>query len=169
MINKQYFDLAIIETLNGGDLQLVGNDLAVVYGVENMPYLSMFGGNIDESTVNQNANQPTSEQNFDWWGNNLLMKNNSSTQFISQTEKTLNNTQLNSAGRVTIENAIASDLQFLATSAKIKVTAVIVATDKININIEIQQSQNNGVIIINFKKAASGDWFLLDFNNDFFL
>ena len=40
------FDLAIIETLNGGDLQKVGNDIGVIYGNENQGYLGMFGGNI---------------------------------------------------------------------------------------------------------------------------
>jgi hypothetical protein len=72
-------DLAIIETGNGGDLQLVGNDLAMVNGIENMPYLGMFGGNIEESTVNKVEKL----QSFDWWGNNLLMPGNQSIQFNS--------------------------------------------------------------------------------------
>jgi hypothetical protein len=37
-------------------------------GIENMPYLGMFGGNIEESTVNKVEKL----QSFDWWGNNLI-------------------------------------------------------------------------------------------------
>jgi hypothetical protein len=58
------FDLAIIETGDGGDYQLKGNDLAVVNGSENMPYIAMFGGNI-EATLNNIVQ----DQSLDYWGN----------------------------------------------------------------------------------------------------
>ena len=46
------FDLALFETGNGGDYNFTGKDLAVVNGTENMPYIAMFGGNIEASTQN---------------------------------------------------------------------------------------------------------------------
>lgn len=162
------FDLAIIETGNGGDIQLLKNDLAVVQGIENMPYLAMFGGNKEQSTENVNANQPVPAQSFDWWGNNLFMQGDQSIQFNSKVEKILNTTPLTSAGRVLIENAIKKDLEFLEEIATITVVVTIVATDRIDINIEIKQTNNDQkVIIISFKKSADGDWFLFDFNDDF--
>ena len=64
------FDLAVIENGNGGDIQVFGNDLAIVNGIENMPYLGMFGGNLEQSTVDNEV----TEFSLDWWGNDLLMK-----------------------------------------------------------------------------------------------
>lgn len=161
------FDLAVIETGNGGDLQMVGNDLAVVNGIENMPYLAMFGGN-KESSVSPSSTIPQSDKSFDWWGNNLLMPSSPSQQFNSLCERAINTTPLNSSGRVTIENKIIADLEFLNKVAKITVSVTIVATDQINIDIRVKQNQRTQVVIIKFKKASTGDFSVLDFNSDFF-
>lgn len=159
------WDLAILETGNGGDLSLKGNDLAVVSGFQNMPYLGMFGGNVEQSTTNIKV-----ADSKDFWANDLLMKSDQSTQFNSTVEKTINSTALTSQGRITIENAIKNDLKFLAPQALIKVTVTIVSTDRINVNIQIKVDTNDiKVIVINYKKVADGDWFMLDFNDDFFL
>lgn len=162
------FDLAVVETGNGGDLQLSGNDLAQVFGIENMPYLAMFGGNPGFVT----DNQVTQEQSFDFWGNNLLMNSNQSIQFNSLTENLLNIIALNSAGRVQIENAIKADLDFMSSFAVISVTVTIVATDRINVQLTIKQNDSSiSITIINFKKVSTpgGDFWVLDFNNDFFI
>ncbi len=87
-------DLQLTEQDSGGDLTLSGNDLAVVYGVENMPYIGTFGG-------------------ADWWGNDLLFPADSDFQFTSETEAILLTVPLNSEGRATVEAAIKRDLQFL--------------------------------------------------------
>lgn len=87
-------DLQLTEQDSGGDLTLSGNDLAVVYGVENMPYIGTFSG-------------------ADWWGNDLLFPADSDFQFTSETEAILLTVPLNSEGRSTVEAAIKRDLQFL--------------------------------------------------------
>jgi hypothetical protein len=159
------FDLAVIETGNGGDLQLIGNDLAVVGNIENMPYLGMFGGNVEQSTTDTLV-----ADSKDWWGNGLLMKSNPSIQFNSTVERVINKTALTSSGRVVIENAIKNDLQFLLPQATITVSVSIVATDRLNVNIKIVlDNQNEQITIINFKKSSDGDFFIMDFNNDFLL
>jgi len=86
-------DIKILEAGDGGDMSINGNDLAVVFGVENMPYIGMFGG-------------------ASWFGNDLLLQD-TDLIFSSETEQLLINTALNSAGRVEIEAAIKRDLQFL--------------------------------------------------------
>jgi phage gp46-like protein len=161
------FDVAIIETLNGGDLQQVGNDLAVVGSIENMIYLAMFGGNIEEVT----SPKFVPAQSFDYWGNSLLMPNSPSLQFNSYTEKIINSTPLTSSGRVLIENSIKKDLEFFKESgATVSVSVEIVATDKIRVRITIAiQEQLQNITIINFRKSSDGDFFFPDFNNDFFL
>lgn len=158
------FDVSVIETLNGGDLQQVGNDLAVVYNIENMIYLGMFGGNVEASTDN-NAVQIES---FDYWANSLLMFNNPSQQFNSLTERTINSVPLTSNGRVLIENAIKKDLEFFKDlGGVVTVSVEIVATDKIKVSIRVELNSQKQVTIINFRKSLDGDFFILDFNDDF--
>lgn len=158
------FDVSVIETLNGGDLQQVGNDLAIVYNIENMIYLGMFGGNVEASTDN-NAVQVES---FDYWANSLLMFNNPSQQFNSLTERTINSVPLTSSGRVLIENAIKKDLEFFKDlGGVVTVSVEIVATDKIKVSIRVELNSQKQVTIINFRKSLDGDFFILDFNDDF--
>lgn len=160
-------DLAIIEAKgNGGDLILNGNDLSLVSGIENMPYLGMFGGNPKQST----QDNIVLEQSFDWWGNSLLMRSNQSIQFNSLTERIINSTPLSSSGRVIIENALKKDLEFISPLATVTVSVTIVSDDRINVAIRI--AQNDGtkkITIINFRKLDNGDFFFEDFNDDFYL
>jgi hypothetical protein len=161
-------DLAVIETGNGGDIQLEGNDLALVFGIENMPYLGMFGGNPLQST----NNTVTEEQSLDWWGNSLFMPSSQSNQFNSTVERIINTTPLTSAGRIVIENAIKDDLDFLTQIAfqPVDVTVTIVDTDRINVKLVIQQlSGAKKVTVINFRKQSNGDFYIFDFNDDFYL
>lgn len=43
-------DLKLKETGSGGDLIFNGNDLEVVEGFQNMPYLGIYGGNLEQNT-----------------------------------------------------------------------------------------------------------------------
>ena len=131
-------DLQIIETGNGGDLAKNGNDLALVFSFENMPYLAMFGGNKEAVT---RPRLPT-EQAFDWFGNSLFFINDQSIQFNSLTEKALDEIPLTSSGRILIENEIKKDLQFMQAFAEITVKTSIPATDTLLINIKIQEPDN---------------------------
>ena len=131
-------DLLILETGNGGDTTLNGNDLSMVFSFENMPYLAMFGGNKEAVTKPRLA----SEQAFDFWGNTLLMPNDASIQFNSLTEKALDTYPLTSSGRLLIEDAIKKDLQFMAPFAEVTVNTQIIATDTLQINIGITKPDN---------------------------
>ncbi len=158
------WDLSLIETQNGGDLQLNGSDLAVVFGIENMPYLAMFGGNIEQSTgVDKVADSK------DWWGNDLFMKADIAIQFNSLTERIINNTALTSGGRIVIENAILKDLEFLSEQAVVSVEVLIEGVDRLKVNIRVEIDTVSKVVVINFKKIPDGDWVISDFNNDFLL
>ena len=84
-------DLLIYETGGGGDLKLAGNDLAKVMGVENGPYLAMFGGN-------------------GHWADYMDPDN----PFNSKTEDVLKVTPLTSAGRVAVQRAVEYDMQYLS-------------------------------------------------------
>ena len=82
-------DVLIYQTANGGDMLLQGNDVATVDGVENAPYLAMFGAS-------------------DWWGNEYM-----DVPFESKTIAALRDNLLNSSGRIKIEAAMQADLSFL--------------------------------------------------------
>lgn len=132
-------DIHVVETGNGGDLIRVLKDIGLVYGFENMPYLAMFGGNIEASTPSKRLQ---SEQAFDWWGNSLLLPNNPSMQFNSLTERKLMQVPLTSSGRAEIEQAVKRDLDFMKPFASVKVVVSIIATDKLQIGITITQPNN---------------------------
>lgn len=132
-------DLKIVETGDGGDAVLKGNDLLIIEGFQNMPYLGLFGGNLNEST---DGAKPPDEQAFDWWGNHLLMPNNPSLQFNSSLEKLLLNIVLSSEGRVEIISKTIEDLKFMNDFAVIEVDAVVIEVDRIEINIKITEPGN---------------------------
>jgi hypothetical protein len=131
-------DIKIVETLNGGDAQLSGKDLALVEGFGNMPYIGMFGGNVKQST----GKRLETEQAFDWWGNLLLMGNTPDMQFNSETERTLMSVALNSQGRVLIEAAVKRDMAFMEDFAQVSVVVEIIANDKVQITIRLQEPDN---------------------------
>lgn len=160
------FDLAIVETLNGGDLQKVGNDLAVVYGHENQFYLMMFGGNVAVNTENAIPGDAK-----DYWANNLLFPSDQARQFNSNTERILNTTPLTSAGRLKIENAIKQDLKFSTDlGVVVTVTVTIPATNKVTVEIKgVFSGGEKRIMVITYAKKSNGDFFALDFNNDFFV
>lgn len=113
-------DILIKEAGNGGDLVLLGNDLAAASGYENGPYLSMFGGDA-------------------WWGNAFLQDEEPSVRFSSQTERTLREVPLNSAGRIRIEAAINADLAWLRdiSGTTVAVATTITSDNRLDINITI--------------------------------
>lgn len=170
-------DLLLIETLNGGDLFKKGNDLLLIPGWQNMPYLAMFGGNTEAVT----KERVQGEEAQDWWGNNLLMRGNSSIQFNSFTEKALKNTPLTSAGRVIIQKSVEKDLDFMKAFAVIKVEVLIVGPNKIKININVLQPVGKGKNVADQYRpfvfiwdgtlqTLTGDFNVSDFDkNDFFV
>ncbi len=170
-------DVALIETGNGGDLTLKGQDIALQGGWGNMPYLAMFGGNLEADTIQDRI---ATEQAFDWWGNNLLMENEPGNQFNSLTERTLNEVALTSAGRSAIEQSVKSDLAFMREFAEISVSVSIISDDRIKIDIKVQQPENlqgriddvykQYIFIWDATKKMLGDWSVEDFDrNDFYI
>lgn len=132
-------DLELIETGDGGDIVKKPKDLSVLFGFENMPYLALFGGNVKQSTPNLRL---ATEQDFSFWGNNLLHPADSSIQFNSETERALNTVPLTSSGRVLIQQAVQKDLEFMREFADVSVEISIIATDVVLIGIRLKQPDN---------------------------
>ena len=130
-------DIKIYETGNGGDINVLGNDLESVYSFENMPYLGMFGGNVEQSTSQVGE---ADEQRFDFWGNSFLI--DPASQFNSLTERGLINTPITSEGRILIENLVRADLRFMEDFAVVNVVVRVISDDKLNIDVTIDQPSN---------------------------
>ncbi len=111
-----------METGNGGDRVLRGNDCATVTGIENQVYIAMFGGGEN-----------------DWWGNSLLYPTRPELQYLSQTEKLLKNIVLNSAGRLQIIEAVKQDLAFVKKyyAADVDVQVLLPGSNRCEIRISI--------------------------------
>lgn len=148
------FDLAMVETKDGGDILLSGNDLVKVYGIENQPYLCMFSGQ-------------------DWWGNKLLLNENPLQRYHSVTEQVFQQVALNSSGRVRIEQAITQDLQTIAAAnpgITIEVVALLVAPDRLDININLNGEParinwNPPPAVENYVRQLSGiNYWIIEFN-----
>lgn len=134
-------DLKIIETGSGGDIVLKssGRDFEIVDGLHNVPYLSMFGGNVEQSTPNE---RPEEEQGFDWWGNSVLMPNQPNIQFNSETERTLMRTPLGSAGLQKIFEAVKNDLLHMKAYCTVFVGVAIPDVDRVAIGVRLQEPAN---------------------------
>lgn len=168
-------DLAIIETGNGGDLKIAGNDFAIQNSWGNMVYLAMFGGNKGFQTREK---QDTEEQE-DWWGNTLLFRNDPAQQMNSYTEFELENVAFTSAGRKKVQTAVEKDLEFMSTFAIVSVQVVFKDDNFVEIIVKVQQpSSKKNLISSQFTKAifiwdanmnTLGDFSFQDFNDDFFV
>lgn len=132
-------DIELTETGNGGDLVKRPKDLSVISGLGNMPYLAMFGGNLEASTP---VTRLETEQAFDWWGNTLLFSDDPGLQLNSRTERALLETALTSQGRLAVERAVLSDVAFMRPFANVSVQASITSTDTIRIAVRLQRPDN---------------------------
>lgn len=132
-------DLELIETGNGGDIVKNKTDLQVIQGFQNMPYLALFGGNPNNSTP---VERPENSQAFDWWGNNLLFRDNPEFQFNSLTEQALMDVSVSSSGVAKIQESVEKDLEFMKAFADLQVSVSIISDDRIEIKVEIDQPDN---------------------------
>jgi len=127
-------DIALYETYNGGDISIQDNDIYNSSSLWLQIYLALFGGNYEAVT---DDNVAGNSERYDYWGNSLL--NDSDEWMNSITERTLNEVSLNSAGRLTIQRAVETDLNYLTKIGNITVNVSILDIDKVEIYITIQE------------------------------
>lgn len=132
-------DLNLFESGNGGELAILSNDLSLSESLYTIIYISLFGGNVEASTL---GNEIESEQRFDYWANGLLNKSNQSKQLNSRIEKELLNNAINSAGRLKIKSAIEEDLSFLKKIVNLDINVVILSQNRLEISIYLDSIGN---------------------------
>ena len=135
-------DIAIHESGTGGDFTLIGGDIETIKGITNQVYLALFGGNYEQSTSADVANQ---KERFDWWGNNYLAPEN---QFNSSFERTINDITLNSAGINRLVGAAKKDLQFLSDYADIEVSGSIVGINRFELQVILKEPDKKTTKIV---------------------
>ena len=114
-------DLLKQERGDGGETVIRNNDIAMVRGYENQPYLAHFGGG-------------------NWIFNDLFLSNSPSAKFAAQTEQALLNNPLTSGGRIVIERAMNDDLEYMVENVPgttVKITTNIDAVNRISGTVEI--------------------------------
>ena len=126
-------DIHIYESGDGGEMKLKNNDLMLANSIYQSIYISLFGGNVGE---------------IDWWGNNLFNQE----PYISETEKTLTQTALNSNGRFVIENAVKQDLKNLSELIDVEIEVKILSKSSVKIIIFIANSNEKISVIWNGAK-----------------
>lgn len=123
-------DLKIIENGNGGDLVFENQDIVLISEIYNQSYLAHFGGNTENSTTDDFSDI---EEHGDFWLNALILKDEPNEQFNSKLEKSLDEIELSSSGRIKLQSISTKDLEYLANFAKYTSTISIPFVDKIKV------------------------------------
>lgn len=126
-------DIGIYDNGNGGEINLVNNDIQTIKGLTNQVYLALFGGNIEQST---SEGLSELDQRYDWWGNQFIPDNQ---QFNSNFERTLSQVALNSSGLKTLREAAESDLQYLSDFADITVETSIISSRRLELSVTLAE------------------------------
>lgn len=129
-------DILLYETLDGGNISIQNNDIALTDSIWNQIYIGLFGGNYQQNT---DDNVLDDEQRFDWWANTFI--SDIDEQLNSETERILNTVALNSAGRLTIEQAVKNDLSFLSKLGDVTVEVSLPKLNTVQIDISIQEPE----------------------------
>ena len=124
-------DILIYESGDGGEFQLMNDDIATVSSLTNQVYLALFGGNIEQDSTTEIE---IGDERDDWWGNEYV-----EVPFNSTFERTLNNVALNSSGLRQLENAAKDDMRYFSDYADIEVSATIPDVNKLEITISLNQ------------------------------
>lgn len=133
-------DLSIYESGNGGELQVVNNDLVLSESLFNQVYLSLFGGNLEAST---RGDEPFNQERFDYWQNSLFNSEFPSKQLNSQTEILLTNLVLNSSGRLQLIQAVTNDLDYLRGFIKFSADVSFESSNIVKIIIKFELKSND--------------------------
>jgi len=123
-------DVFLFQTVNEGDVVFENGDLRMSTGLQTVVYLSLFGGNSDDSGQDVTT--------FDWWGN--YGETDTARQYRSETQYILRNTSpLTSADLLRVEDAAKRDLQWLIDDGEVTEIAAEASVPTVNtLRLEIQ-------------------------------
>jgi phage gp46-like protein len=129
----QQGDVLLFQTDNEGDINVVGGLVEMSGGLETAAYLSLFGGNEDDTGIDSNDNPLT------WWAN--LDETDPALQYRSETQNLLQGIPATTGNLIRIEDAAKRDLAWFIekkVASTIVVTASIPGINRIKIVIDIE-------------------------------
>lgn len=132
-------DILLRETGSGGDFAILSNDLVLSDTLYQQFYLAMFGGNLRANTKSKYLDN---EERFDYWGNSLIWSTQKNKQFNSETERALQESVINSSGRLKVLQAVKNDLAYLSNVINFEVQVNLLAQNKLSITITFTEKSN---------------------------
>lgn len=144
----QQGDVLLFQTTDDGEIVVEGGIVEMSGGLETSAYLSMFGGNEDDTGSDNNP--------FTWWGN--ISENQKVKRYRSETQNLLQALPATTGNLRKIEDAAKRDLSWFIESgvaSLLDVTATIPAlnTVKIIVIIEAQGEENTFEFVENWKAS----------------
>lgn len=135
--------IEMYETGDGGDYIFSDDGILLDNSLNTIGYISLFGGNIEEDTI-QNR-KPLGTLYNDFWGNCDVM-NNPNDYFNSKTERTLAKEAIKSGNLSDFESVANQDLEFLKNLtfvSDIESFAQILNPDELKLSADILQPSSS--------------------------
>ncbi len=126
----QQGDVKLVNTVDGGDISVVGGVTEMSSGFETASYLSMFGGNKEDDGSDGNPET--------WWGN--IDETEPAKQYRSETQFILDSLPASSGNLKRVEAAAIRDHQWfldLQIASSVTVEATIPTRNKIKLTVNI--------------------------------
>jgi phage gp46-like protein len=124
-------DVRLYQTVDDGEIESVNGQLTVDDGLESAVYLSLFGGNDDDSGL-------AGDDPKQWWAN--LDENDPARQYRSETQNLLRAIAATPGNLRRIEDAVERDLAWLTetkAAKSIAITATIPGINRVKLVIEV--------------------------------
>ena len=123
-------DIFIKESNDGGEFELLNDDLRTTSGFAQIVYLALFGGNVEASTVETEIVRL--DERLDWFGNKNFDLN-----FNSTFEAELRKNTLTSSGITILEQAAKKDLEFMQEFSNIEVEGSLIAPQRFQLIVNV--------------------------------
>lgn len=133
-------DVFILQTSDDGDLRIQNGDIVLTDGIETAVYLSLFGGNDDDSGGENDKNS--------WWGN--LDEPNINAHVRSETQFLLTSLPPFTGNVSRISAAVLRDTAWMITlkhAIKIEVQTVLISLNRVKITLDILLSPQKNIKI----------------------
>lgn len=142
-------DVLLKQTLDGGDVELANGILATTDGFETACYLSLFGGNEEDSGR-------TEDDLKQWWGNFTMELDAETERQRSETQNLLRSRPLTSALVRDLELAVERDLAWMISEGYARAISVIVSIPQRNrVRIVAEATSDKQVMRAEFIAASS--------------
>ena len=131
-------DVLFFQTADGGEVRAVNGQLELSEGLDTAAYLSLFGGNSDDSGL-------TADDAKQWWSN--FDETDPAKRYRSETQFLLRTLPLIPANLIRLEDAAAKDLSWMlqSTTDSIAVRASMPGINRVQLDV---------VLVIDGKKTA---------------